>query len=481
MLLLLLFVALSICAWRYAKGHADVTTCSRGDDNNNNTAQQNSGDVELTTKDKPSNSSSTSKVSDKADDNDDDNDDTRKPKPSPALCRARCCVCCHSAVSVVAFVLLVLPLIGAAFEASGYLMYPPDGEFFTLTHNRTPSGCVITQRILTNCMEPDNYNTSLPTIWSEVGGGGHSMSDLWGLRDELVNVHGRRFCSYDIPGTGWSDPGLSGTGTYPNGGEKDSGGYITDLLMDAMGETGPFVLMGSMDGSPNRAQRFALDHPAQALAFVSVGVSYGEMRQYRDYHNVSDEELLQYARAQYSSRQGGGIGVLLFAIPWGLLSAFVPVSDDYVPQSRAREHLFLNLFNDKQWATNVDFIRYQLQQSAEELVADPYVLTETANLVEGGTKMIIFDLARTEEQLADRCWEGLDSDSCGLSNFSYAATVKLIDDIVDLANATVPGSIKPIICRSECANVSGTHLMNQGPMIPWFSQQLIDALDELGV
>jgi len=68
-----------------------------------------------------------------------------------------------------------------------------------------------------------------------------------------------------------------------------------------------------------------------------------------------------------------------------------------------------------------------------------------------------------------------------LSNFSYAATVKLIDDIVDLANATVPGSIKPIICRSECANVSGTHLMNQGPMIPWFSQQLIDALDELGV
>ena len=93
------------------------------------------------------------------------------------------------------------------------------------------------------------------TYWSEVGGGGHSMSDLWGLRDEIVR-RGFRYCSYDPPGTGYSSPAVSGTGVNnvsgrgSNAGDvsADRGGYITDLVMDAMGEKGPFVLMGSMDG-----------------------------------------------------------------------------------------------------------------------------------------------------------------------------------------------------------------------------------------
>jgi hypothetical protein len=36
------------------------------------------------------------------------------------------------------------------------------------------------------------------------------MSDLWGLRDELVSKYGLRYCSYDPPGTGWSDPVVAG-------------------------------------------------------------------------------------------------------------------------------------------------------------------------------------------------------------------------------------------------------------------------------
>ena len=43
----------------------------------------------------------------------------------------------------------------------------------------------------------------------EVGGGGHSMSDLWGLRDAISQRYGRRYCSYDLPGVGWSDYALT--------------------------------------------------------------------------------------------------------------------------------------------------------------------------------------------------------------------------------------------------------------------------------
>jgi hypothetical protein len=85
----------------------------------------------------------------------------------------------------------------------------------------------------------------------QVGGGGHSMSDLWALRDELVNVHGRRYCSYDVPGTGHSDSHVSGSGKIGGAAE---GVYVTDLVMEAMGEEGPFVVMGSMDSVSARAR-----------------------------------------------------------------------------------------------------------------------------------------------------------------------------------------------------------------------------------
>jgi hypothetical protein len=66
-----------------------------------------------------------------------------------------------------------------SIDTLGYNYYSPDGNFVTITY---PNG--VTQQILTQCVGP---STSIhPTIWVEVGGGGHSMSDLWGLRDYIV-------------------------------------------------------------------------------------------------------------------------------------------------------------------------------------------------------------------------------------------------------------------------------------------------------
>ena len=133
--------------------------------------------------------------------------------------------CC---LRVVAFLITGLLLGGAYLQANGYRTYKPEGTFVTITY---PNG--YKQKILTNCL--GNYNPDLPTLWIEVGGGGHSMSDLWGLRDYIQTNYGRRYCSYDMPGTGWSDFAVT---LQP---------LITSQVIQAMNEPGPFICLGTMD------------------------------------------------------------------------------------------------------------------------------------------------------------------------------------------------------------------------------------------
>jgi hypothetical protein len=43
--------------------------------------------------------------------------------------------------------------------------------------------------------------------------------------------------------------------------------------MSAMGEEGPFIMIGSMDAGDVRAYQFALDHPDKVVAVVSASMS----------------------------------------------------------------------------------------------------------------------------------------------------------------------------------------------------------------
>jgi hypothetical protein len=63
---------------------------------------------------------------------------------------------------------------GCWVQAYGWQNYPPTGQFVLLTY---PSGH--TQRILTQCVGAARA-PGVITWWMEVGGGGHSMSDVWG-------------------------------------------------------------------------------------------------------------------------------------------------------------------------------------------------------------------------------------------------------------------------------------------------------------
>ena len=112
------------------------------------------------------------------------------------------------------------------------------------------------------------------------------MSDLWGLRDELVNKYGLRYCSYDPPGTGWSDPVVAGYFS-----DKPSS-HITKQVMDALGETGPFVMMGSMDNAFDRALAFSLEYPDVVAAVVPVTLLVDEFQVWRDFYGKTNDEMV---------------------------------------------------------------------------------------------------------------------------------------------------------------------------------------------
>jgi pimeloyl-ACP methyl ester carboxylesterase len=99
-----------------------------------------------------------------------------------------------------------------------------------------------------------------PTIVLEHGAFG-CASD-WGVVQARLAAKGLHSIAYDRAGLGLSDPGPQ---------PRDGRALNADLstVLDAMGETGPFVLVGhSMGGLMVRL--FALTHPSQALGVVLV-------------------------------------------------------------------------------------------------------------------------------------------------------------------------------------------------------------------
>jgi hypothetical protein len=136
-----------------------------------------------------------------------------------------------------AFFLLCFLLGGCWSQAIGYRMYPPRGTFVTLSY---PGGQM--QSVHVWCTGP--RNASLPTFWFDVGGGGHSMSDLYGLQFAL-NDAGRRVCVHDVPGTAWSEYAVP---------QQRS---VTGRVIEATGEPGPFILVGAMDNAQDRIYEYA--------------------------------------------------------------------------------------------------------------------------------------------------------------------------------------------------------------------------------
>jgi hypothetical protein len=194
--------------------------------------------------------------------------------PPPAgACRACCCpppaagggaparrrralFFLHSAAWGAASATLLLLLGGAGTIAVGWRRFPRRGAQYDLRAAGVPA------LVHAWCSGPPR-SPAAPTIWLDFGGGGHSSSDAYGLQFAL-NAAGRRVCTQDPPGTAWS-PLLQPASAI------DAGAAARQrALIAAMGEEGPFVLVGSMDGGAERVYAFALAHPELTAAIVPM-------------------------------------------------------------------------------------------------------------------------------------------------------------------------------------------------------------------
>ena len=282
----------------------------------------------------------------------------------------------------IAFLFFCLVMGGTWVQAVGYASYPPPpGSTYTVSYGTglaattggtsTSSSTTAaastspTTQVVAYCTGP--VNASLPTFLFDIGGGGHSSSDLYGLQDAL-NALGRRVCTYDYPGCGNS--GYAASANQP---------VFLDQIAAALGEPGPFILIGTMDGGPERIYQFALAEPSKVVALIPITWGAGEFPSYQKTRNLTDAQALSYARTTLAGRLGFGNIIVALGVQWGFMSFFVPPSSTFVPQAREAEKRFLNLFTEKQWVTQVNILAQQVADPSLVFVESLWASNRTLN------------------------------------------------------------------------------------------------------
>lgn len=96
-----------------------------------------------------------------------------------------------------------------------------------------------------------------PTVWLENGWLGTTLG--WGAFHDALAAR-TRVCAYDRAGVAWSDPADSDRSAQNEADEFAA-------LLDALGETEPFILLAWSGGGPV-ARIFAADHPGRVAGLI---------------------------------------------------------------------------------------------------------------------------------------------------------------------------------------------------------------------
>ena len=352
------------------------------------------------------------------------------PHPSRFLCIAHIA---HTTVWIVVIIFLTLMLGGCFTQAIGFRRYPPRGRFYDLT---VESGAM--QRIHAWCSGPTASSTQ-PTVWIEVGGGGHSSSDLYGLQWAL-NDAGYRVCTYDPPGTAWS-------------------GYVTTripapvtcALMDAMGEDGPFVMLGTMDDGPARIYEFALQRPEKVHALVPMQYGPPEFMTLAAYRGWDASTAASVAVTTLTSRLALCDVIRGLAVQWGLMPLFVPLDANYTLAATQGEKLFLNLYTEKQWTTQC-FYLYEQISNPHTLLLSPDIWTRNRTLAPSIPVFALENAPPIESQCAAAGFP-LNSDDCNLLNFTTVAGHQFMLNMTTMTPGSMllayPGGPKDLLGTGE--------------------------------
>lgn len=235
----------------------------------------------------------------------------------------RCCCSLRSAAVIFGIVVVLFgSFFGFAFtaqnllQASEYQQFPPPGRLVTFNYQ----GNDITMHLW--CREGTNSTGARPTMLGEHGGGSNSVS--FDALAEVWLADGRRVCSYDRLGYGWTPSWIQ----KRTGGIIESGTILVHLLL-AAGEQGPFVCSGHSAGAA-ACVSFALE--ATRLSRIQV-VGVVGLDGYPDLIRAGCYR--PGTKCQGSVPLDSVLPYVLFAGPTGISRPFLGGGDFY-PPSRAR-------------------------------------------------------------------------------------------------------------------------------------------------
>lgn len=154
-------------------------------------------------------------------------------------------------------------MLQALWLLADHEAFPPPGQLVSVDWDF--KGTTYQPKIHVFCTGPKANNSALSTFVLEAGGGSPSAS-LFGIQRALEKL-GRRSCSYDRLGGGWSDDAI----------KPSSLSKVQSVLQQALrgaGEAGPFIMVGHSVGG-QLALYYTFMHPADVRG-VALLDSYSE-------------------------------------------------------------------------------------------------------------------------------------------------------------------------------------------------------------
>ncbi|KAI9143034.1 hypothetical protein BKA69DRAFT_1063994 [Paraphysoderma sedebokerense] len=253
------------------------------------------------------------------------------------------------AVTICIFVLKGVVMLIAALLASGGIVaaiassYPASGYPVSVFFD----GSARNGSLQVYCIGTTNASQPTTFIFTSAA---HGIVDLYGLQYYLSSLNGtdRRVCTHDPLGFGWSQDPFSGQFTNYE--------YLYRLML-ATGEPAPWNIVGwGGGGSAITYLAGKYSSSIKSVTFVETYPPGIEFSYYGHQNGLNQQAVSDYRGAQLSSRIGFSQLILWMAIPWGLMSLFVPLSPrdtNYYPPERWPE------FRVQMWKSKVWISQYQ--------------------------------------------------------------------------------------------------------------------------
>eukprot|EP00999_Lentomonas_sp_LEN2_P002276 NODE_360_length_1593_cov_103.770805_g328_i0.p1 GENE.NODE_360_length_1593_cov_103.770805_g328_i0~~NODE_360_length_1593_cov_103.770805_g328_i0.p1 ORF type:complete len:527 (+),score=92.60 NODE_360_length_1593_cov_103.770805_g328_i0:44-1582(+) len=240
---------------------------------------------------------------------------------------------------------MIFLVIGAWNFAAGLIKYPARGAFVDVL---LPDGRL--QSIHYYCEGPVDANQPLYVFDASAS---HGYADFFGLQ-ELLATAGKRACSWDKPGVGYS--------SYLYANQFDAMTFYPGFMQHLRNEESftKFVCVGWGGGAGN-CYSYGVAYPEHVEAFVFLE-SVGDQVEWRmkiDVDGMSVEEAEEFKADDLASRSTlfGVINAL--GIPWGLMSIFVGGAPPagYYPADKFAEAMWF-FQTAKTWATQYYVLYY---------------------------------------------------------------------------------------------------------------------------